>query len=238
VTPEDEMALELMTVKLPDWIPVPKSLPHRNIAYSPEKGIYVMETGDQYDSLVQAEQALTSRPQRYDIFFDESLVEAKLGIHFLGDRSCFVTARGAGLINMTTGAREMLMKGHYHTFLELDALYHQDPDDWVAAYTWLKHHPAFYHYPRYTDIDDPDSDIIMQNGLRWLSVAVWRSEETDQPIVMFEHGATTGENSSLAQPSHDIRLDTYASTFEDAYLDLARSVDRLYGIDGLERNNE
>jgi len=117
------------------------------------------------------------------------------------------------------------LKEDYYEFLDLDREYNDDPDNWAIAYAWLNSHPAFYHRT------EPDSAYWEFNeGLEGKWENVYRTK--GDIMVVIEHGPAVGDDRT--ELSHDERLDSTGSTFEEAYIYLAKQVNKHYDIAGTD----
>lgn len=133
--------------------------------------------------------------------------------------------------------KQKSLENNYAYFLELNEKYLTNPEDWVNAYQWVQHHPAFYHrniaFPEYWIMDDG-----------WNNAYIYVDKDEDgKSRVLLEHGEwlpsinKKGETYCHTVPSHDYRLDVEAETFEEAYVLFAHNVNNIYDIKGMEKEN-
>lgn len=117
---------------------------------------------------------------------------------------------------------------HYFKYLQLAKKYLNNSEDFVLSYRFLELHPAFWtrteHDPNYW---------ITYAGLSGNYVLVL-TDKKNKPTICFEHGAAYGDRYTTC---HDYRLDVYAPTFEDAYIQLAALVHKYFYLDGSERED-
>ncbi len=139
------------------------------------------------------------------------------------------------LISFTRDDNYRLLKSQYREFLKLNKRYQSNKKDWVLAYQWVQNHPAFYHqYP-----NDYEHWVIDQG---WESC--WQSvyRKKGKPLVLLEHGSwldQTDENDQVLNvktiSSHDIDLDSSATTYEKAVIKFAKRVNKYYNELGERR---
>jgi hypothetical protein len=116
---------------------------------------------------------------------------------------------------------------HYYRFLKLTVEYEKNPNDFVTAYNWVDYHPAFW--TRYTA--DSNHWNIANNSKVWVGVGV--HEDSRKPYIMLEHGAAVPDERTSTY--HDLRLDVYEDTYEEAFIALAAKVHKFFDVDGSER---
>lgn len=119
------------------------------------------------------------------------------------------------------------LKEDYYDFLEFDREYSEKTEEWATAYNWVMYHPAFYHRGA------PNATFWeFDNGWagKWESVY---NKEDGSAIVIIEHGPFLGTD--RVQNSHDPRLDSSGETFEEAYVNFAKQVNKHYDILGEDR---
>lgn len=83
--------------------------------------------------------------------------------------------------------------------------------DFYEAYHYLDHHPMFHG-----------------RFLPELWLSVFRSEDGKGVQILLEHGPRVTDAVYGEMFSHDIRLDTWAPTFEEAIIGLAKRVREFY----------
>jgi len=131
-------------------------------------------------------------------------------------------------IERTKDTDVFLAKGRYHSFLESTLRYEKDPDDFRTAWNWLDHHPAFWSRRS----EDDFYWSTESNAHIWMGVSADREGNT---VIMLEHGAAVRD--SRTHHYHDLRLDVYAPTYEEAIIQLAAKVYQFFEVDGSAREN-
>ncbi len=96
------------------------------------------------------------------------------------------------------------------------------PEDFYVAWEYLSTHPAFFAH----EGDDWGFD-------GHLDILVMRDDETGEVRIELEHGPwapPTPDTPGISHgsPSHDLRLDSAAPTFEAAVMQMAEKVRRYY----------
>lgn len=125
-----------------------------------------------------------------------------------------------------------LMKWAYHQFLQLNDEYLSNPNDFTLAYNWLERHPAFW---KKLDGAAKFERWSYENGLEFLGTRVHRDEEHATPVIRLRHGAMVEPERTMRY--HDPRLNVNASSFEEAYIQLAALVHKFFDEKGAEREN-
>lgn len=131
------------------------------------------------------------------------------------------------LISHTDDDVLRMAKHDYGSFLNLNDKYQANPSDWFTAFYWLNSHPAFYHRPTYSN------RWIQDDGLDGCRVEPWK-DDNGEIFVTIEHGAW-GDEHRVGRRYHDYRLDVYAKTHEEAYVELASKVNMHFNIEGTDR---
>lgn len=117
-----------------------------------------------------------------------------------------------------------LAKSRYLSWLEVAVEYEKKPGDFALAYHFAKGHPAFW--TRY------HKDSNDWNTGRELYTEVYQDED-GKVTVGFEDGQAVPPERVMHY--HDLRLDSWGSTFEEAYIDLANKIYTYFEVDGSER---
>lgn len=163
----------------------------------------------------------------------EAIQDVKADCVFVGDLEvagadrAFVTEGNRLLISFTDAERISLAKNNYLNFLFSTERYYNNRNDFYMAFLWVKHHPAFWyrHREEYQEWETNYSGF-------WFEIT--KNKDNDV-VYMLEAGAAI-EPARLSH-YHDLRLDVYASSFEEAYIQLAALVDKFFNLDGSEREN-
>lgn len=225
---EDAYQIIGTKINLPSWMdfPIPQS-PIFTIRQEAENFV-IVETGEKFDNLVTAYDHVKDT-LKGDVVFDnitQGNLEQIGGSIFMPIEDG-ISARM--LISHTDLDTIMLTKYRYYDFLKLDQRYHENVEDWVVAYSWLQSHPAFYHRQ-----EEYKNDWITDNGLKGMWVDVYRDRKGN-PVVGFEHGEWL-EDDRTGVACHNYKLDSYGSTFEEAYIALAKKVDTHFDVEGNSKN--
>lgn len=116
----------------------------------------------------------------------------------------------------------------YINFLQLAKRYIAEPDNVVLAYEFIQYHPAFWYRYR----DGHKNDWSTEDGHKSVWVYPTFNKEGNL-VVMLEHGSTVSPE--YKEHYHDFRLDVWGTSFEDAYVQLAKLVHKFFYLDGSER---
>jgi hypothetical protein len=119
-----------------------------------------------------------------------------------------------------------LAKASYLSWLEVAVEYEKDPGNFALAYHFAKGHPAFWTRQH------KDSNNWITS--RELYTEVYQ-DENGKVTVGFEDGQAVPPERVMHY--HDIRLDSWGATFEEAYIDLANKIYTYFEVDGTERPN-
>lgn len=210
-------------IMLPDWVQdnMGKHLPVFVMKWSKEDNFFIVSpTG----RIIEKSTDLTSLYYKYSftescaLDYDDSLydnplvVESVLGSPSLKDGQVLIFNSGKDKTGEIMNA--------YKGFLELNDVYVRDQGDWVNAYHWLNHHPVFW---------------VLSTSHNWV---------TNGGVESINHDVLTGGTVRLTAGAHvepdytthyyDTRLSVVGKSFEDAFVELAKVVYRLYDSDGVE----
>jgi len=132
------------------------------------------------------------------------------------------------LLSHTDDDEIYLAKSSYLYWLESTLAYEANPNDFMTAWYWVDSHPAFWS--RYKE---GSNDWSMNNNSNvWVGVT---AKDTGETVIMLETGAAI--EPARTSHYHDLRLDVYAPTYEEAFVKLAALVHKFFDIDGSEREN-
>ncbi len=214
---------------LPTWMTFPVPTTPVYTVKQTGKTFIIVETKEKFNDITTAYDHVQNNLKGDVVFEDLAKDDANpyTGIYFVPPAEGANSSRM--LISHTDRDSLALIKYHYYEFLKLDARYHENVEDWVKAYSWLQGHPAFYHRR-----EEFMNDWIMDNGLKGMWVDVERDRKGNS-IVSLEHGEWLNEDRT-GGPCHNFKLDSYGSTFEEAYIALAKNVDTHFDVDGNSRN--
>jgi hypothetical protein len=165
----------------------------------------------------------------------DAIKEVKGDCVFSGDLDVAKIKRAGGmvmennrlLLSITDEEKIGLVKHDYLTWLFLTEEYRKNPNDFLHAFRWVRSHPAFWSR------STPESHYWETNYSDfWFEVS---RSETGELVYMLEAGSAV--EPERTSHYHDLRLDVYAPSFEEAYIKLASLVDKFFNIDGSERQN-
>jgi hypothetical protein len=199
------------------------------IKYNKEYGVFTADgMRERWDSIITAYDSLDKR--NVDIEFDESIrespeVDDDSGLTMLG-----IKQKGTNFHRGLIGRVDSrpLDFNTYYSFLLVAKAWIADQDNWVLAYNFIQLHPVFWSCPRpeqYPHQWDFDSG----HGSLWVAV----STNKDGPVVMMEHGSSVPPRHN--HHYHDFRLDVWAPSFENGYVQMAQKVHKFFTLDGEER---
>lgn len=115
----------------------------------------------------------------------------------------------------------------YWSFLETAKDYIAEPKSFVKSYAFLDNHPAFWHLHRHGELD-----WIFDGFASKFYTMVFPTDKYETGVMVgFEAGGTAPGH---ILHYHDLRLDTYAGSFEDAYVQLAAKVHEHFDLDGTD----
>lgn len=168
---------------------------------------------------------------KHQMVFDDSifdsgqLVDQIVGVSIVGEERPGTSGR----IYLDYNDPRILEYNHYLSWLNHTVRdYLETPQDFLAAYSFLDHHPAFWHQPRpeqYPHQWQTDSAISKM----WIAPT---SNAKGELVFMMECGATVpGTNHHY----HDLKLDVYAPSYNDAIIQTAALVHKFFDVDGSER---
>lgn len=132
------------------------------------------------------------------------------------------------LISSTKEDSEWLDKHDYYRFLKKTVKYETNPNDFITAFYWLNAHPAFWWRSR------EDQTYWIKEGNSKITVDIDK-DDNGQVWVMLEHGSAV--EPARTQHYHDLRLDIYAHTYEQAIIELAAKVHKFFHVDGSGRED-
>jgi hypothetical protein len=117
----------------------------------------------------------------------------------------------------------------FFQFLRSAKRYLENQDDFVEAWHFITHHPAFWYRPA---ADRQPFLWSTDDGHH----SVWQyptRNDKGEIVVMLEHGSSVEPEHTMHY--HDCRLDVWAPTFEEAYIDLAKKTHKFFSLDGEDR---
>ena len=166
-----------------------------------------------------------------DVEFDPSVLEAPgvRGVMGLDLVSVKIPDSRNSRVLISKVDHQSLKHNRYFQFLVLAKRWLEDTSNWMLAYQFIQYHPAFWYR---VQPERFDHEWDLEGGHKGLWVCVTSNYDGD-PVVMLEHGQSVPPTHS--HHYHDLRLDVWAPTFEDAYVQMAQKVHKFFALDGEER---
>jgi hypothetical protein len=194
---------------------------------------YAKDQVGEYETLAEIYDAVDRRDVQ--VKFDESVRLSGEVEDFMGDDLSMIGVRSERkgfrriLIGRGQEGQDTLDYSHYYHFLLQAKQWLADQDDFVKAYSFIQMHPAFWYRPI---PERSPYHWATDNGHESVWVCVTRNDK-NEPVVMLEHGSSVEPEHTMHY--HDFRLDVWAPTFEEAYIDLAKKTHKFFSLDGEER---
>lgn len=168
---------------------------------------------------------------RHQMKFDDSifdsgqLVDQVIGVSVVGDERPGMSGR----IYLGYSDPRILEYNHYLTWLNGTVRYYlEDPNDFLTAYYFLDSHPAFWYQPRPEEYPHQ-----WQTGSAISNMWIQPTKNSKGELVfMMECGATVPGTS---HHYHDLKLDVYAPSYNDAIIQTAALVHKFFDLDGSKR---
>jgi hypothetical protein len=202
----------------------------RTIRYDAEKDVFRAEgfisewpdIADLYERIHEADE---------DVEFDASVLDAPgvKGVMGLDMVSTEIPDSTNRRVLISKVDNQSLEHNRYFQFLKLTKEWLVDTSNWVLAYQFIETHPAFWHR---VQPERAEHLWSLEQGHKGMWVCVMTNDYGD-PVVMLEHGQSVAPKHD--HHYHDLRLDVWAPTFEDAYVQMARKVHKFFALDGEER---
>lgn len=249
----------LEKANLPEWLREQLLPPREAVIISFEDGKYVVynphveedEKRKAYDSIKDAYEnnhELSSNMRIDDSVLKELDVEDSLFISYPSERNPKYSTM---VVTTSDESRLMLLEYSYKSFLETAEKYREDPSNFRNAYSFVVDHPAFWIKPeKFQKLDKDDSSE--SENTKWRRNYDWKTS-CDQDVwtaPLFNKDKKTGElkhcwaleigghiTDEYLYRYHDLRLDVYADTIEEAYVILAEKVNKFFNDDGTEKEN-
>lgn len=214
---------------IPEWMlpEIPTVTPHATITY--EEGKYLLLSPDgsvngSYNNILSAyEQAEESYPENFN--FDDSIPEKEpFGASAPTDHPDFFTF----LFGVTEADRALALESLYGEWLKAAEAYHDNPDDLVTSYNFVNFHPVFWA----RDTPEKTWDWCTSHAQSiWMDLML--DGDTNDVVWALETGSHIAPH--YTHFCHDIRLDTFAPTVEQGFIELARKVSEHFNDDGSEK---
>lgn len=210
--------LEALGLPLPGFLKFPTP---RTAVVKWDGEMFTCEHADEPQKSLRAMDRHLSQWQ-IDMVFDETIASAP-GVKLIGGMA--LEDGGRMTIEWLNPREQAAMK--YWGFLDLAKQYIADPKNFVNAYYFLDNHPAFWHLRRHGELD-----WIFDGFAKKFYTIVHPSDRYETGVMVgFEAGGTAP---GWVHHYHDLRIDTYAGSFEDAYIQLAANVHEHFDLDGTD----
>lgn len=226
---------DVESIVLPEWLTktFPKHLPWNVISFREGK-YHVSHDGSEFDDVIEAYDYASSFKDEYQVVLDDSL-DGHGGELMNGFFFCDVEQGASSsrlLLSHTTQDSVMMLKQSYLTWLtRISIEYSIDPDNFFNAHNWLTFHPVFW---RKSNLRDPFR-WVTNDGLHDATVSMWWNEEENKPGICLE--ASEHKGPDYTQYCDD-RIAFFASTYEEAIILLAKEINELFDVDGVEREKK
>lgn len=230
---DEEYSIIADSIELPAWFSAELPEPEPTVTITYKNKLFHLSTETTSFTTIIAAYDYARSLDNTGIIFDPSI--NKHGGKLSGEM--FFCAREANtstsrlLMAQTTQSRLQMLKYEYAVWTkETHPTWLKNQNDWVEAYNWLQHHPAFW----YRNTEDKTFNWGMDEGLKSVWQFAYRDKKKNSYVGM-EHG--THVEPEYKYHYHDVRLDVTAKTFEKAYILLAKKVNKFFNPDGTEREN-
>lgn len=223
-------------IELPGWLKesIPAPRPVKKLIWDDANETFIVVSQenkvlDFYDTIVEAYDSHSELNSEETLVFDESVNGhggELVSDFFLCDSDDKYGKRLLGATSDNTS--EWLLNYSYVKWLDFYESWSKDKENWVKAYHFISHHPAFW----IADEELPTYHWTTDRGARDLWHAVLKGDD-GKDYVCLETGGHVPP--SYDHCYHDLRLDVSALTFEEAYIKLAFLVDKFFYPDGTKR---
>lgn len=235
--------------ELPKWLKellpepaLPAAIKFRDGEYFvhyPENGEYPESAiSGSFESIVEAYESINTRET--DPIFDPSLPELK-DRH---NRSGMISVKsdlGSGfsrvLISSTENDHLNILRYNYDQWQNSAPQYLANPDDFLMAYYFLDGHPCFWtrELTSQGEHRDPFSWKMSGHAMNLWSMPQLSKENSTGVTFMMEAGSHIAP--AYTSKYHDLRLDVYGNSYEDAIIKTAALVHKFFDLEGNEREN-
>lgn len=220
----EEQPDKMIMHPLPTWLAenMPEPNPVHMVHYNDLTKKFWIENdqeGRYYDTLVDLYDSHREENPDYDIDFAPDALRAAgmeedAVLYMVGNRILPIC---------TQNTQKWLVEVHYSKAIERIRRWRESKDDFRASYAMLDTHPVFWRRRK----EEPtftwqDSGLVLNfwHGL------------SDEGMMM-EAGAHTDPD--FTETYHDLRLDTYGTSYEDCIIQTAALVDKFFHEDGTKR---
>jgi len=204
-------------VELPSWMDH-QGAPKVRVLYHKGEKYGIKGSHKEFDTLYDACDYVNSRKEQVDL----ELIDG-------ADNGLFISDGGRMFFTKLDYAE--MDKEIYNEFLnKTDKEYRENPEHPAIVFNWLQNHPAFYHrvneaVPYHWETSD---------GLHDMSINSYYDPE-DGWYFLLEHGPWEGEG-RFGRRYLDWRMVVSKPSFDEAIIELARRVDKIYTPEGVERD--
>lgn len=207
--------------------------PETTVRISYSNGFYYVEdTRGMFNTLDEAYSYVQSLENCGSIF-DQSILDLP-GVEsgLFGDDGITVKLPN-GCVRLLFGPTDNtnLYASEYRQYLMLAKNWFKNQDNWLAAYHFIGSHPIFWHRTR---PDKYPNEWVTDGGHTGMWVYPTQNDKGEQ-VVMLEHGQSV--EPTHQHHYHDPRLDVWGTSFEDAYIQMAKLIHKYFTVDGDERKN-
>lgn len=232
---------------LPEWlntlipeITLPVVLKFSNdkyYAHYPEGQSYPDSTlSKPFDSFDEAYNSV-SVESGFGVTFDSSLPENE---HLLFDGLITVpddSGNSRAYISSTEQSHLEILENAYNKWLTTVAdEYLKHPSSFLKAYYFVDNHPCFWTRTMHPKENGWHDSWITSGHAQRLSQFVGYSEESPTG-VSFNIEAGPHISPEYVHHSHDLRLEVYGHSYEDAIVKLAAKIHKFYNLDGTARED-
>lgn len=211
-------------INLPEWMKPHIPEPTEPIRIGYENNEYVVvEPNNKRTTYKNLEEAYDYSRENGDTIIEESVPEY--------DEMFIMVPMENGrkriILSFCDKDRLYLLEMDYENFLKTADEYHKNPTIFFNAYNYIDGHPAFW------TMCGEKTPTYEWNRSHIRSI--WSAPLSDDKgnlVWALETGAHTPD---FRSHYHDLRLDTYAPTIEEAYIKLAAKISKFYNDDGTEK---
>jgi hypothetical protein len=205
----------------------------------PENGEYPeSKISEAFKTIVEAYDSIKIR--EIDPIFDDSLPELK----DKDNRHGMISVEsdiGSGfmraLISSTEDDHLKILQYHYSGWRESVDEYLNHPDDFLIAYYFLDGHPCFWtrELNSSNEVRDPFAWKTSGHAMSLWAMPQFSEKNSTGVTFMMEAGSHIAP--AYTSKYHDLRLDVYGTSYEDAIIKTAALVHKFFDLEGNEREN-
>lgn len=220
-----------MNIQLPEWLEneLPDVKTHGSLSYVDGKYIATSPENDkaEFQTLEEAFDHMQN-VFKSETTFNENLPEYEeaMGMFFTSKKVINNSVRA--LLSITDTERKATLEETFKSFLNLASKYENNPDEFMTAYYFVDSHPAFW-----TRNKNEKTWYWNTSGhCNRMHVSPFKDHD-DNMFWEIETGSHV--EPKYKEHYHSPKLDSYGSTIEEAYLELASLVFKFYNNDGTAR---